>query len=47
MLMLSFSKTLQNILNCASTSNVQEGMKFYNLGYKSFETDVRFHPGLD
>ena len=45
-LMLSFSKTFQNILNYASTSNIQEIMRFYNLGDKSFETDFRFHPGL-
>ena len=37
--MLSFWKTFQNILNYASTSNIQEDMKFYNLGDKSFETD--------
>ena len=37
--MLSFWKTFQNFLNYASTSNIQEDMKFYNLGDKSFETD--------
>ena len=37
--MLSFWKTCQNILNYASTSNIQEDMKFYNIGDKSFETD--------
>ena len=37
--MLSFWKTFQNILNYASTSNIQEDMKFYNIGDKSFETD--------
>ena len=39
--MLSFWKTFQNILNYASTSNIQEDMKFYNIGHKSFETDFR------
>ena len=37
--MLSFWKTFQNILNYASTSNIQEDMKFYKIGDKSFETD--------
>ena len=37
--MLSFWKTFQNILNYASASNIQEDMKFYNIGDRSFETD--------
>ena len=37
--MLSFWRTFQNILNYASTSIIQEDMKFYNIGDKSFETD--------
>ena len=31
--------TFQNNLNHATTSNVQEAIKFYNLGDKTFETD--------
>ena len=31
----------QNNLNYASTSNVPEVIKFYNLGDKTFETDFR------
>ena len=31
--------TFQNNLNYASTSNIREVMKFYNLGNKTFETD--------
>ena len=36
--MLSSWKTFPDILKYASTSNIQEDMKFYNLGDKSFET---------
>ena len=34
-------KTSQNNLNYASTLNIGEIMKFYNLGNKTFETDFR------
>ena len=37
--MLSFWKTFQNNLNYASTSNIREVIKFYNLDDKTFETD--------
>ena len=37
--MLSFWQTFQNNLNYASTSNIREVIKFYNLGDKTFETD--------
>ena len=40
-LTLSFLKTFQNDLNYASTSNIGEVIKFYNLGNKSFETDFK------
>ena len=39
MLKLPHSKHLQNTLNYASTANIEEVMKFYNLGDKTFETD--------
>ena len=35
---LSYSKPFYSTLNYASTANIQEGMKFYNLGHKTFET---------
>ena len=38
-LMLSYSKPFHNTLNYASTTNIEEVMKFYNLGDKTFETD--------
>ena len=38
-LTLSYSKPFYNTLNYASTPNIEEVMKFYNLGNKSFETD--------
>ena len=44
--MLSFWKTFQNILNYASTSNIQEDMKFYKIGDKSFETDFSISFGF-
>ena len=31
---------MQNNLNYASTSNIREVIKFYNLGDKTFETDI-------
>ena len=41
---LSYSKPFYNTLNYASTANIEEvmkfyNMKFYNLGDKPFETD--------
>ena len=36
---LSYSKLIHNILNYASTANIEEVMKFYYLGDKTFETD--------
>ena len=38
-LKLSYSKPFHNTLNDASTANIEEVMKFYNLGDKTFETD--------
>ena len=32
-------KTFHNASNYASTANIEEVMKFYNLGNKTFETD--------
>ena len=36
---MSYSKPFHNTLNYASTANIEEVMKFYNLGDKTFETD--------
>ena len=41
-LKLSYLKPFHNTLNYASTANIEEVMKFYNLGDKTFETD--FNP---
>ena len=41
MLKLSHSKPFHNTLNYASTANIQEVIKSYNLGDKTFETDFR------
>ena len=38
-LKLSYSKPFYNTLNYASTANIEEGLMFYNLGDKTFETD--------
>ena len=38
-LKLSNAKPFHNTLNYASTANIDEVMKFYNLGDKTFETD--------
>ena len=38
-LKLSYSKPFHNTLNYASTANIEEVMKFYNLSDKTFETD--------
>ena len=43
---LSYSKPFSNSLNYASTANIEEVMKFYNLGNRSFETDFRFRHEL-
>ena len=40
-LKLSYSKPFHNTLNYASTANIEEVKKFYNLGHKTFETDFR------
>ena len=32
-------KPSHNTLNYASTANIEEVMKFYNVGHKTFETD--------
>ena len=45
---LKFSclRPFYNTLNYASTANIEEVMKFYNLGDKTFETDfsiISFH----
>ena len=39
LLKLSYSKPFYNALNYASTANIEEVMKFYNPGDKTFETD--------
>ena len=39
---LSYLKPFHNTLNYASSANIEEVMKFYNLGDKTFETDFRF-----
>ena len=39
-LKLSYSKPIRNILNYASVENIEKVMKFYNLGDKTFETDL-------
>ena len=38
-LKLSYSKPVYNTLNYASTANIEEVMKCYNPGDKTFETD--------
>ena len=38
-LKLSYSKCFHNNWNYASTANIEEVMKFYNLGDKTFEAD--------
>ena len=40
-LKLSYSKPFYNNLDYASTANIEEVMKFYNLGAKTFETSFR------
>ena len=36
---LSYSEHIRNILNYASATNIEEVMKFYNVGDKTFEAD--------
>ena len=40
--MSSVSLTFQNNVNYASTLNIREVMKFYNLANKNFETDFNY-----
>ena len=42
-LQLSYSKPFHNILNYTSTANIEEVMKFCNLGDKTFEKDFSRH----
>ena len=44
MLKLSYSKPFHNTLNYNSTANIEEVMKFYNLGDKTFETYFSSNP---
>ena len=39
---IPISKPFHNTLNYASTANIEEVTKFYNLGYKTFETDFSY-----
>ena len=39
---MSYSKPFYSTLNYASTGNIEELMKFYNPGDKTFETDFNF-----
>ena len=34
------------LLNYASTANIEEVKKFYNLGHKTFETDFKYFDTL-
>ena len=38
-------KPFHNTLNYTCTANIEEVMKFYNLGHKTFETDFSWHFG--
>ena len=38
-LKLSYSKPFDNTLNYASTADIEEALKFYDLGDKTFEKD--------
>ena len=42
-LKLSYAKPVHNTLNYASTTNIEEVIKLYNLGDKTFETDFSLH----
>ena len=39
---LFYSKPFHNTLNYASAANIEEVMKFFSLGDKTFETDFSF-----
>ena len=41
-LKLSYSEPFHDTLNYASTANIEEVMKFRNLGDKTFETEFSF-----
>ena len=41
-LKLSYSRPFHNTFSYASTANIEEVMKFYNLGDKTFETDFSY-----
>ena len=43
---LSCSRPFHNTLNYASTANIEEVMKFYNLDDKAFETDFSIHASI-
>ena len=43
---LSYSKPFHNTLNYASTANIEEVMKFYNPGDKTFETENQNKIGI-
>ena len=43
----SYSKPFHKTLNYASTANIEEVMKFYNLGDKTFETDFSCFPSVN
>ena len=45
MLKLSYSKPFHNNLKYASTANIEEVVKFYNLGDKTFKTDFSLAGG--
>ena len=46
-LKLSHPKPFYSTFNYAYTANIQEVMKFYNLGNKSFETDFSYSASYD
>ena len=43
---LSYSKAFHNTLIYASTANIEEVMKFYNRGDKTFEIDFRKYQAI-
>ena len=45
-LKLSYSKPFHDTLNYASTANIEEVLKLYNLGHETFETDFSKHAKL-
>ena len=44
---LSYSKPFHNTLNYASTANIEEVLKFYNLGDKTFSTEFNSYTKTD